>query len=263
MKLARYWTRQQGEAIDREGRRIRVEARGWSDESIEQASVVARDVAHRVAQRIASGEMGRQQYMYGDRPLPEPVVKELQSGAAPSAFITRNMYGALVMNAQDLMFVDIDRDERDANAVTYEVQRITEANGLATRLYKTAAGFRALITNVGFQPGSPQSETLLRQFGSDPLYVRLCQMQQSFRARLTPKPWRCGVPVPPVTFPYETPNDVGQFREWEAKYSFASANYATCRYLATYGGVRIASQFEELVYEHDQQTKASSQLRLA
>lgn len=227
---------------------------------MEQAAAVGREVAQKVAQRIASGEMGRQQYGYGDRPLPEPVVRLVQNGRA---VITRNMYGALVMNAQDLMFIDIDREEAATNTVTYNVQRITESNGLAARLYKTAAGYRALITNAGFQPGSPQSENLLRQFGSDPLYIRLCQMQQSFRARLTPKPWRCGVRTPPVSFPYETPQDQARIRDWEARYTWASANYATCRYLATYGGVRIAPEFEDLVYEHDQETKASTQLPLA
>ena len=260
MKLAHYWTRQQGEAVGDDGRRIRVVSRGWSDESLEQAAAVARNVAQRVAQRIASGEIKSQQYMYGDRPLPEPVLRQFQNGATPRAVITRNMYGALVMNTQDLMFVDVDREE---NRTISDIQRITEANGLAARLYKTAAGYRLLITDVPFQPGSPQSENLLRQFGSDPLYVRLCQMQQSFRARLTPKPWRCGLPVPPVDFPYQTPQEEARFREWEARYRATSAAYSSCRYMTTFGGVRIAPQFEDLVYEHDQETKATSQLPLA
>jgi len=263
MKLAHYWTRQPGEATTSRGRRIRVLSRGWSDESMEQAAVVARDMAQRVARRIASGEMKSQQYMYGDRPLPEPILRQFQNGGSPRAVITRNMYGALVMNSQDLMFVDVDRDENRADLVMNDIRRVTDANGLAARLYKTAAGYRVLITNAPFQPGSTQSEHLLRQFGSDPLYVRLCSMQQSFRARLTPKPWRCGLPVPPVDFPYETFQDEARFREWEARYKATSAGYATCLYLATLGGVRITPEFEDLVYEHDQEAKANSHLPLA
>jgi hypothetical protein len=201
--------------------------------------------------------------MYGDRPLPEPILRQFQNGGRPRAVITRNMYGAVVMNSQDLMFVDVDRDENRPDLVMNDIRRVTEANGLAGRLYKTAAGYRVLITNVPFQPGSSPSENLLRQYGSDPLYVRLCRMQDSFRARLTPKPWRCGLPMPPVDFPYETPRDEARFREWEARYSAVSAGYATCRYLTTFGGVRITAEFEDLVYDHDQETKANSKLPLA
>src|SRR5438094_4593386 len=163
MKLAHYWTRQPGEATTNDGRRIRVFSRGWSDQSMEQAATVARDIAQRVARRIATGETKNQQYMYGDRPLPEPIVRQFPNGGSPRAVITRNMYGALVMNSQDLMFVDVDRDDK---RVASDVQRVTEANGLAARLYQTAAGYRVLITNAAFQPGSSQSENLLRQFGS-------------------------------------------------------------------------------------------------
>ena len=258
MKLARYWTRQFGETMG-PGGRIRVAARGWSDESPQQAAAVARDIAQRVAQRIASGET-KGQYLYGDRPLPEPILREFSSGGTPRAAITRNMYGALVLNVQDLMMIDIDRQD---NQVLNNIQRATESNNLASRVYKTAAGHRVLITNTPFAPGTPQSENLLRQFGSDPLYIRLCHMQQSFRARLTPKPWRCGLSVPPVSFPYETPQEEARFREWEAQYQAASASYATCRYLTSFGGIRIAPEFEELVYDHDQESKASTQLPLA
>jgi len=258
MKLAHYWTRQTGEAIGPMGERIRVVSRGWSNESIQQAAAVARDVASRVAQRIASGETKNpQQYQYGDRPLPEPIVRE----PGPGAVITRNMYGALVLNTETLMFVDIDRDDRPQHSA--QIQRVVEANNLSARLYRTAAGYRVLITNAAFQAASPQTEGLLKQFQADPLYIRLCSLQQSFRARLTPKPWRVGMPVPPVSFPFETPQQQAQFREWETRYNNASAGFATCRYLTSFGGVRIAPEFEELVFDHDMDTKATSPLPLA
>ena len=260
MKLARYWTREPGEAVGPDGRRVRVVSRGWSEESIDQAAAVARDLATRVAQRIALGAMPERQYSYGDRPLPEPVLREFADGAGRRAVITRNMYGALVLNAQNLMFIDVDRD---SPAIMNEFQSASQANNLAVRAYKTAAGYRLLITDRVYQPGSPESEAVLGQFGADPLYVRLCRMQQSFRARLTPKPWRCGSVQPPVQFPFSTPRDEAQFNQWEAQYRAAASRYATCRYLASFGGVRIAPEFEELVWEHDQETKANSQHALA
>ena len=305
MKLARFWTRQPGEATDRSGQRVRVTSRGWSNESPDAAAVVAREIARKVAERVAAGEPKARQYGYGDRPLPEPVIQELrdESGSA-SAVITRNVYGALVMNARDLMFVDIDREGSAAPAagpdivqdvakelisglsslfgktkpagppmpvqqpltadpVVTEIHRVAERNNLALRIYKTAAGYRALIFNMRFDPASSQSEALLREFGSDALYMRLCKMQESFRARLTPKPWRMGMSQPPVSFPFEGSNDEARFYEWVAKYTASSAGYATCRFIGGFGAGSIEAGFPALIAYHDQETKATSGLRLA
>jgi hypothetical protein len=261
MKLARFWTRQTGEAIDPRGQRVRAVARGWSDRSIEAAGALGRDIARRVAQRLATGEMKGGHYLYGDRPLPEPILYEFQnSGRDARAAITRNVYGALVMNARDLMFIDIDREGSD---VLSEIKRIAAVGNLDARVYRTAGGYRVLITNYGFQAGHPHSESLMRDFRADPLYVRLCQMQQSFRARLTPKPWRCGLGMPPVAFPYESPKEEAQFQEWDAQYAAATAHYATCQYVGSFPGVRIEPAFQDLIDYHDRVSKATSQLPLA
>jgi hypothetical protein len=261
MKLARFWTRQTGEAIGSDGQRVRAVARGWSDESIEAAGALGREIAQRVAQRIASGGMKGGHYLYGDRPLPEPVLYEFQNGAgAPRSAITRNVYGALVMNARDLMFIDIDRE---GHAVLGEIQRVATAGNIDARVYRTAGGYRVLITNYGFQAGHPHSESLMREFRADPLYVRLCQMQQSFRARLTPKPWRCGLGMPPVAFPFESQRDEARFQEWDGRYATATARYATCQYVTSFPGVRIEPAFQDLIDHHDRVSKATSQLPLA
>jgi hypothetical protein len=304
MKLARFWTRQPGEATDRRGRRVRVTSRGWSNESPEAAAAVARDLARKVAERIAAGQPKARQYGYGDRPLPEPVIQELrdESGTA-NAVITRNVYGALVMNARDLMFVDIDREGSAVTAgqasvtdVAQElvsgiaalfgkqpaappptpvqqpitassgvagIQRVAERNNVALRIYQTAAGYRALILSARFDPVSAQSEALLRDFGCDPLYMRLCKMQESFRARLTPKPWRMGMSQPPVSFPFEGPDQEARFYQWVAKYTAASAGYATCRFVGAFGAGAVKAGFAPLIAYHDQETKASSGLPLA
>ena len=113
MKIARYWTRAAGEAVDPRGGRIRVTARGWSDESIDAARICARETAGRVARRIVT-QPNAPRYPYGDRPLPEPILSEFREGGSLSAAITRNAYGAQVMNATQMMFVDIDRQDAAA-----------------------------------------------------------------------------------------------------------------------------------------------------
>ena len=289
MKLARYWARESGETIGPGGSRLRAVARGWSNDSLEAARAAARTAASRLAERLAAGRTDGARYPYGERPLPEPLIQELRDGAGEAAaVVTRNAYGALVLNSRELMFADIDRDDaapagpagglvtglrslfgKPAPAapaaespVLADVRRVAEARGLGVRLYRTAAGYRAIVTSAR-QPAGAASEDLLRQFGADPLYVKLCRMQESFRARLTPKPWRCGVRTPPVAYPFSGPADESRFRAWEAEYAAAGARYATCRYVASLGDARIAPGLEALVRYHDQQTKADTTLPLA
>src|SRR5437588_4392853 len=106
MKLAKFWARDAAEATLPDGERIRVVSRGWSNESIQAALQLARERASTVANFVAAGQTDRKRYPYGDQPLPEPLVHELAG-----AVVTRNSYGALVLNAQNLMFVDIDRED--------------------------------------------------------------------------------------------------------------------------------------------------------
>jgi len=61
------------------------------------------------------------------------------------------------------------------------------------RIYKTAAGYRGIVTHALFDPTDPETLRLMEQFACDPQYVRLCKRQESFRARITPKGWRCGL----------------------------------------------------------------------
>ncbi len=291
MKLARYWGRGQGEAVDVEGQKIRVVARGWSDESIDLARARAADIARRVAQRLVSHPGERNQYEYGDRPLPEPVIRELGSAAV----VTRNAYGALVLNTDRLMFVDIDREDAEqasggggleevmsgllslfgksapapaakenrADTVVEGIQQVGRRHNLSGRVYKTAGGYRVLLTSAAFRAGSSEAESLLNEFGSDRMYMHLCRVQESFRARLTPKPWRCDFGKPPVEFPFETPQAEAQYRRWEAEYNAKSAGCATCRFVIAFGSGTTVPEFEDLVKYHDQETKAASGLPLA
>ncbi len=262
MRLAKFWVRQPGEAVG-PGGRTRVTCRGWSNESLEAARVNARETARRLAEKIASGRNVRGEYLYGDRPLPEPVLREFGYGGEPGAVVTRNMYGALVLNARDLMFADIDREGEPPQRVVNEIQGISARAGLSGRVYRTAAGYRLLITNASFDPASDVSQSVLQQYGSDPLYVRLCKLQQSFRARLTAKPWRCGVGMPPVKFPFENAQDEARFREWEARYTATAAGYATCQYLTSVGNAGVHPAFQQLVDYHDLECKATTSLPLA
>jgi hypothetical protein len=251
MKLAKFWSR---DTAEYQG--VQTSARGWSDESIDAAKAKAREVAYRVAERVVNQE-GKERYPYGDRPIPEPVLKQFAGGVAA---VTRNAYGALILNTDDLMFVDIDRDEgRPPNV---DVQAVAARHGLSGRFYRTFAGYRVILTDRKFVPGSPESEALLKEFGADQMYTRLCKMQMSFRARLTPKPWRCDFCEPYIKYPFENPRDEQTMNEWVVRYNEKSRPFATCKLVSSFG-MQVIPGFGELIVYHDDQTKALSDMPLA
>jgi hypothetical protein len=103
----------------------------------------------------------------------------------------------------------------------------------------------------------------LNELKSDPLYVRLCQAQECFRARLTPKPWRCDQPEPPYRFPFLTSAAEDSFRQWEQEYASATTAYTTCRLIKQLGPVAIHPDIEPILSLHDQMACSAYTQQLA
>lgn len=135
------------------------------------------------------------------------------------------------------------------------IERVHDAaqtlNGCSMRIYQTAAGLRCLITNQSFDPTSGDVADILHRFGSDPLYARLCKAQECFRARLTPKPWRCGIDHPPGRYPFRNDAHEATYRAWEDKYHNTISGYSTCRLRETIGEGRVHDELAAVVEEHD------------
>ncbi len=290
MKIAHFWARQTADARGREGR-VEAIARGWSDESMDAAVENARRRAQQIAQLLAGGRSKLAQYAYGDLPLPEPILQEFSDAAGPYALVTRNAYGATILKARDLMFVDIDElpnkplgnqpimaviggllynfSRKPAplqapapDAKIDDIRRVADANGLSGRLYKTAGGYRFIVGNRTFKAADPSTTALLQDFGSDPLYVRLCKNQECFRARLTPKPYRMRMKTAPGSYPF-TPKQQARMDAWLRRYEENLPNYATCRFLTEVGGAPQLAAFDELLRFHDERTQSLSNLPLA
>src|SRR5262249_35812590 len=87
--------------------------------------------------------------------------------------------------------------------------------------------------------------------GSDPLYVRLCQAQSCFRARLTPKPWRCGMRPPSAPYPWENSRRESQFRSWLLKYETAIREYSVCKLIDHLGPAAVHPEIAPIVSLHD------------
>jgi len=255
-----------------------------SDLSVGAALAAATDAARRIAVRIADDKVRGDRYGYGDQPLREEVLETI--GGADRAVITRNAYGCRVLNTARVMFVDVDLPEAPPGAgLVRGLRRLfgggakpepAEGAALAKveswlashpdwglRVYRTRAGFRLAATHDVFDPTAPTTWDSMAALGCDPLYLRLCRAQQSFRARLTPKPWRCGTHTPPARFPFETLAEERAFQDWRGDYDRRQSRFATCALVDTLGAGARNAEAEEILAVHDAETRAGSGLPLA
>mgnify|MGYP001827183947 CR=1 FL=1 len=279
MQIPAYWARA---LVDDSGRELDQDdgfgfyGIGWSDTSQADARDMALKRARRIAERFNSNDdmfSLREQY-YADRPLREPVVDEMQIDGKRAAVITQNVYGAYVMNTASAMFIDIDvpppppvpgligrlfgmkpPTQEDKQPPEARIQNtIASQQGLGMKVYRTPAGFRGLVTSRPMQPNSDEAQRLMRAFDSDPLYVTLCRSQQSFRARLTPKPWRIGMDNPPRSFPFFDSGKQAAFDQWKKVYDSRSTGYAACEPLSDepWGNAVVHPEIAPVLAMHDE-----------
>lgn len=262
MIIPTYWAKGTYKGQDAEGNELTLQAWGWSRDSQAAALELGTARARRAGERLASGKR-RDSYDYLDCPLHEEIVRTISCAGEETAVITRNRYGALVLNAAAVCFIDVDfppprahgfldalkllfsASWRQARAKAQQeetlqgVRQWSQANPKHSfRLYRTAAGLRLLFTDGLYDPTSATVHDLLEGLGSDPLYRRLTLKQQCFRARLTPKPWRCGCAYPPHQYPWQKPADEAAFRHWQQAYEEKSKSFGTCRLVESLGLLR-------------------------
>lgn len=113
---------------------------------------------------------------------------------------------------------------------------------LGFRVYQTRNGLRYLCTTHRFDPLSPHTHRLMHSLYVDPLYARLCQFQNTFRARLSPKPWRVKPSQEDGRYIYD--RRTGTVLP-------ETSEYAVCHLLKVMGDRRILPEFETLVRLHD------------
>ena len=112
--------------------------------------------------------------------------------------------------------------------------------------------FRLMVVNKLFDPLSDETEALLKQLNSDRLYIRLCRSQACFRARLTPKPWRCGSKSPPNAYPREESQAEQLYLGWLRQYEQKSEGYVVCRLVDELGGSGVAEPVRAVLGLHDE-----------
>ncbi len=197
--------------------------------------------------------------------------------------ITRNRYGALVLNAEHLMIVDVDHNKAryripDFNIFRYLVSffkqkkysegllgHLEEAldkkayHHLYTRIYQTPNGYRLILQGQKFNARSQESKKLMRRLYADWEYSNICYQQQCYRARLTPKPWRIKIKRPKIIFPFRTDEENLKHNAWVEQYQTKSEGYSACRLIREIGEKRK----NKVVDYHDEFCKALSNLPMA
>jgi hypothetical protein len=230
---------------------------------------------------------------YHRRRVQEEILEQL-----PFGVITRNRLGCEILNVERVMFMDWDIDakahlktqaqgwftrfrhalagpsraeleaaRRECKQIRYRLLRdqFKDLRMLSARLYETHNGFRAIITSSLFDPADEVAQALMREFACDPLYTRLCRVQGTFRARLTPKYWRLD-----LSHPFLEPHRSGFTPQaqagWLEHYMQASQNRAVCRFVAQFGydpTDPTDPTIQEVIALHDSRTRASQALELA
>ena len=104
---------------------------------------------------------------------------------------------------------------------------------LGVRNYRTNQGFRVLITGADAPPRSEHAARIMEDLNSDSLYMRLCRVQECYRARLTPKPWRIGMRRIHGAGPWWAGTDTQE--TWTREYNTLSQDYAVCELVSTTG----------------------------
>ena len=279
MKIPKYWAKSEGTVEKPDGEPLSLMAWGWSEDSVAAAAAHAKQRFGSLVDRVRQGLELPRGYAYGSRPLREQILEELHgSDGALRGLLTRNSYGSVVLNAAQAMFVDVDLPEGaleekkgwfgsksggEAAALDGLRGRLQQSASGGFRVYRTAAGFRLLATDRLYAPASGDAERVMRAVGADPAFIQLCKVQDSFRARLTPKPWRCGKRPPPGQFPREDASEQREFASWVAEYDRASASKATCRFVEAVGPGAVHAEVAPILALHDERTKANAGLPLA
>ncbi|HNE66995.1 MAG TPA: hypothetical protein PLE39_01345 [Anaerolineales bacterium] len=262
MRIYKYW------AVERQTFEVQGEQKtgtfyGGSNESVEDARAKVQAKLDRVKRKIAGDPRAFNGYEVDIR---EQVLEEIN----PQAVITRNRYGAKVLNVASMMILDIDKpklslsglfSKKDDKSKMYEmVEKLASSkySQFGFRIYETFQGVRVIVLGRDFDPRNAVTTAMMAEFNCDPLYTILCSKQECFRARLTPKPRRMGMKSMTIRFPRED-TDL-QTENWLSEYDRRSGDFSVCRFIGQAGA---AAPTNDLVHLHDELTGASIGRQLA
>lgn len=268
MHIPRYWTRVQVE-LDIDGTPQPSDFLGSSNTSEADARSVALESAAKAQARINAND-GRRSESY-EVAIREEIVEEITT----DAIVTRNRYGAEVLNCARLVMIDVDQapvrglwaqifgldkgtpKERMLKRIR-DVASVHRDRTLGFRIYETHNGYRVIVTGRNMAPTDPTVYRLFNGMNGDPLYAHLCRRQDCFRARLTPKPSRMRLKAIRLRFPYDTETQEA-LNDWLPEYKARSRDFTVCHLIDVIGSTYVS----DVVRYHDERCCRGRSLPLA
>lgn len=181
--------------------------------------------------------------------LTEKITDELFYKSSLQGILTVNSYKATILNAERMLIVDVDID---GDCLEYNRAPVSEKQAIIAlrawqsqqggnfRVYKTAGGLRYIETTKEWQPSSRDTKAVMANLYADSKYSLLCQTQETFRARLTPKPWR--------------------YEDWDVycEDELEAEDVGVSKLIGVVGDKKVDDKFKDLIKLHDRKTKAFS-----
>jgi hypothetical protein len=264
MKIYKYWTIEKQKILI-DGVEQEVTCYGGSNVSVEDAQAKAREKAQKIQRKIAG-----ERHLFEDYEV--EIREELLQTIDDHSVVTRNRYGARVLNVESLMILDIDKpkpsgglfkkkDTRPPKEQIFEMVKTlatTKYKDLGFRIYETYQGARVIVLGKEFNPRDGSTKKMMDEFNCDPLYALLCVRQGCYRARLTPKPSRMKFRGFKVKYPRE--GDDSEFQSWMSEYENMSRSFSVCKLIEQVG---TSYSMNDVVMLHDDVTGVNYPQQLA
>jgi hypothetical protein len=269
MKIYKHWVVEKQKILI-DGHAQEITCYGGSNVSEEEARLRAREKAEKIQRKIAGEKHLFDRY---EAEIREELLRIIDDHSA----ITRNRYGAQVLNTEKMMILDIDKpksagggglaglfkkkDTRPPKDQIFEMVRnlaTTRYREYGFRLYETYQGARVIVLGRDFDPRHDQTRRMMDEFNCDPLYTTLCIKQDCYRARLTPKPYRMKLRGYKVKYPRQ--GEEIEFQRWLSEYEHVSRDFSVCKLVEQLGP---RQDINNVVQLHDDITGIGYPLRLA
>jgi len=244
MRAFRIWTPRKF-SFRHNGELYEGEVFGGSNDSLADAQSDAERRWQGVCQRITGTAPRRAADYEAD------IREEILRTVGTNAVVTRNRYGAEVLNCPETVILDIDRPptsffdlfrkpataEQIKERIAQRLKTFVESRQLGilgARIYHTPNGVRAILRTTVTDPRSNEMRTVMKALKVDSLYAMLCHRQGCYRARLTAKPARIG--IKPLGQKWPVVDDAMAARaDWVAKYAMTCRRFAACRFVSQVG----------------------------
>ena len=255
MKIYKHWVTEK-QTILMDGMQQAITCYGGSNVSVEDARRKAQEKAEKVNRKIKGEKHLFDEY---EAEIREEILQIIDDHSA----ITRNRYGAQVLNAEHLLILDIDKPKPSFGDFFKKKDLAQDKRKIFDMVRKLAVtpkyqGARVVVSGEDFDARDPETGRIMSEFNCDQLYMTLCQKQRCFRARLTPKPHRMKIRRYKIQFPRE--GEDRELQRWLADYERESRGYNVCKFIEQMG---TRHPVNDVVLIHDELTGANFRQPLA